>query len=346
MDLEENLKGRLLVNRIGKILLLLHVFYLPQVYGYVCGYTRLYSPETQTTLDFVYDVHKDSKKLSHDQMHNLSCDDLLQKLYPSEKALVESLEHLNRTNPHDTTVIWEYAPNFIPAEVHLLAHPERLVTNRLRKVSFIPGDTWRSDYPGCLMSVLHGGSLEHRVDRRAIIKNYGSCVWEGYKELMETALRNLKTSYGAHREKIADSRFGDDLYFELFFGGTPYVVLADLEMIANILQSPHHHIVLYAGGLHCYEVVKFLLSTASFEMIHTVVNEDRSEINSQELKRIRRPGNSRALNPTSGTRPVQPGKSAKPSVEIAASESKKKRLFLGGAIALGALMLSVYCESQ
>ncbi len=304
----------------------------------MCGYTRLYSPGTQTTLDVVYDVHKDSKKLSRDQMHNLSCDEIKEGLYPSEKALVESLERLNRINPHDTTVIWEHAPNFIPDDVLLLSYPERLITNRLRQLSFIPADTWRGDYPGCLLSVLHGGSLEHRVDRRAIIQNYGTQVWDGYKALMGTTLSKLKTSYGAYCKRITDSRFGDDLYNELIFGATPYVVLADLEMIANILQSPHHHIVLYAGGLHCYEVVKFLLSTGSFEMIHTVINWDCAEMNPQELKRIGRPGNSRALNPTSGTRPMEPGNSAKPPVEIAASKSKKRRLLLGGAIALGALM--------
>ncbi len=144
---------------LGSILFLLSVFSPSQeVYSYVYGYTRLYRPDTQTTLDLVYDYHKASDYLSHEEMNSFLCDDIKQGLYSSEKTFVESLEHLNRTNPHDTTVIWENAPNFVPAEVHLLTYPQRLVTNRLRQLSFIPADTWRSDYPGCLMSVLRGGS--------------------------------------------------------------------------------------------------------------------------------------------------------------------------------------------
>ncbi len=179
---------------------------------------------------------------------------------------------------------------------------------------------------------------------------------------MGTTLRKLKTTYGAHRERVAYSRLGDDLYKELFFAKPPYSELADLEMISQILQSPHRHIVLFAGGLHCHNIVDFLFSAASFEVIHSVVDRDWVEIDPHELKRIahshgretrtpQRPY--RAPNPGPSTRPVRPGKTAKPAplktkkkppTEIA--EKQKKQLLVGGAVALGALMLSAYRESK
>ncbi len=342
-----------------------------QMYPYAYGYTRLYRPDTQTLIDIVYDVHKSTRTLSHDDMDLFLCDDIKQGLYPTEKVLVESLEHLNQVYPHDVTVIWEHSPHFNPARVHLLTYPDRLVINRLRNINFVAADTWRTDYPGCIASLLGGGSLAHRVNRQAIIENSGHQVWEQYQACMSTTLRKVMTAYAPHRDKVRYSHFNDEIYRSLFFGKAPYSELADLEMLSHILASPHHRIVLFAGGAHGSSIADFLRCYTPYQVVHSVIDSSRNEINAHELKRItqehgrrpsvpqRKPQRSSATTPIMRPEPVHKpvSKAAEktkssyrvkpqPSAQSALSEAQRKQLTVGGALVLGGIMASAYFEKK
>lgn len=328
--------------------------------GYAYGYTRLYRPDTRTTVDLVYDYHKATRDLTHVEMDLDLCDDIKQGLYPTEKMLVESLEHLNREHPQDTTVIWEHDYNMLPAEVHLLTYPQRLVMNRLRNVHFVAADTWRHDYPSCISSLLRGGSLHHRVNRQAIVQQSGAHVWEQYQALMNLTVGKLLTAYGTYRDRVAASRHNDALYRQLFFAKTPYAELADLEMISHLLASPHRHIVVFAGGLHCENIANFLRCYTPFELVHSAINWNFSELPAQELKRIqqehgsqrpasqpRRPNTptsssaSRTSKPASRSRVVPTERTAS-----SLSDDQRKNILLGGAVVLGGVLTSAYYEHK
>ena len=341
------------------------------VYPYAYGYTRLYRPDTQAIVDIVYDVHTPTRALSHGDMEVFLCDDIKQGLYPTEKVFVESLEHLNQAHPHDVTVIWEHAPHFYPAEVHLLTYPQRLVINRLRNIKFVSADTWRVDYPGCIASLLGGGSLAHRVNRQAIIENSGNQVWGQYQTLMGATLRDVIATYAPHKDRVRNSQLNDQLYKNLFFAKAPYSKLADLEMLSHILGSPHHHIVLFAGGAHGESIADFLRCYAPYEVVHSVVDRHFNEINPQELKRItqeygRRPSvpkqRTERSAPTDPVRRPQrvskptskafekgkPSYGLKPAIlaKSSLSDAQRKQLTVGGALVLGGIMASAYFEHK
>jgi hypothetical protein len=352
-------------------LLVLGFFYLStaDIKAYVYGYTRFYRPDTQKTIDLVYDRHVSTENLSHDAMHNYLCDEIKQGLYRSEKVLVDSLEHLNQVHPHDTTVIWEHAgPQFYPKEVHLLSYPDRLVIGRLRNLKFVSSDTWRHEYPACIMSVLGGSSLHSRVNRNEIIENSGYEVWQKYQAAVKATQNRLVNTYSPHRELVARSKHNDDLYKDLFFARDPYSEIADLEMLSHILASSHRRIVLFAGGAHSERIANFLMENTSYELVHSVIDRHYTELDPTELKRIavdhtqqhKSPGNySRVTSQKPLKTPlripirnkkrienVNASRLMKEPLKSAFSNDKRKIMLLGGSLLLGGILVSAYYESQ
>lgn len=337
--------------------------------AYVYGYSRFYRHDTETTIDLVYDRHTPADNLSHDAMHSDLCDEIKQGLHPSEKVLVDSLEHLNQVHPQDTTVIWEHAgPQFYPKEVHLLTYPERLVIRRLRNLKFVSSDTWRHEYPGCILSVLRGSSLHTRVNRDAIIENSGYEVWENYRATMKATQSRLVNTYSPHRELVATSKYNDDLYKDLFFARHPYSEIADLEMLSHILASSHRRIVLFAGGAHSESIANFLIENTEYELVHSVIDRHHAELDPSELKRIafdygqqqRSPGNSSRGSRSKGPKPprripirnkprlekVNGSRLRKESIKSVFSDDERKQLLVGGALILGGIMVSAYYENK
>ena len=247
--------------------------YSPLLKSYAYGYTRLYRPDTQTTVDLVYDEHSAAKKLSHYDMDVLLCDDIKQGLYASERALLESLERLNQAHPHDVTVVWETSPGASYRDVQLLTYPQRLIANRLRNIHFVHSDTWRQDYPRRLLSLLSGNSLLPLIDRNAIIQESGPHGWDEYHGLLQKTTRKIIAQYGPLKGILPTSQRGDATWTDHVYchnnNNYTYAELADLEMLSHVLASPHHHIVLFAGGFHCENIAHFLQSSAGYHEVHS-----------------------------------------------------------------------------
>ena len=88
-------------------LLLLSTMACMPLYPLVIGYTRLYRPDNNVTIDIVHDYHIKEQFLSGSDFIKGSPDVVKELLYPTEQALIASLDQLNTTHPMDTTVIWE-----------------------------------------------------------------------------------------------------------------------------------------------------------------------------------------------------------------------------------------------
>jgi hypothetical protein len=333
----------------------------PQLNAYVYGYTRLYRPDTQTTVDIVYDVHKKTG-LTHDEMEVGICDDIKQGLYPTEKVFVESLEKLNREHPNDTTIIWEHAPCLIYSGVHLLTYPDRLVKNRLRGIKFVSSDTWRLEYPSCILSILQGASLERRVNRNAIIQHSGYQVWERYQAHMKEVIDDLVLMHARDYDRIAHSCHNDETYRSLFFAKFPYAALADLEMLANILSSHHHHIIVFAGGAHGANIADFLRCYTPYQLVYSVVDRSAHEICPQELKHIAQPHIHASQGHPQKTRYYEEPVKNRPYHALRTNIAKPKKIayqegavssneqgrnfYTVGALVLGAVVASAYFENR
>ena len=257
-----------------------------KVYAYPYGYTRLYRSDTQTIVDIVYDTHVATKKLSHYDMDVLLCDDIKQGLYASERALLESLERLNQAHPHDVTVVWETSPGASYRDVQLLTYPQRLIANRLRNIHFVHSDTWRCDYPKSILSLFDGTSLRHRVNSQAIIDQSGQHAWEQYCALMDQTTRKVTALYSPLKNSVRNSCRGDSTYMAHFCQNYTFAELADLEMLSHVLASPHHRIIVYAGGFHAINIANFLQASAGYQLVRSVVDVYQPEISPYELKGI------------------------------------------------------------
>ncbi len=230
-----------------------------QVYAYPYGNTRLYRPDTRTAVDIIYDSRVATKNLSHNGMDVLLCDDIKQgRRYASERALLESLECLNQTHPHDVTVVWESSPGVPYRDVQLLTYPQRLIAHRLRNIHFVHSDTWRCDYPKSVLALCNGKSLWNRVNSHAIIHQPGQHVWEQYCALMDQTTWKETALYSPLQHSVRNSSRGDPLYMDHFNQNLMYTELANLEMLSHVLASPHHRIIVYAGGFHGMNIANFL----------------------------------------------------------------------------------------
>lgn len=76
------------MNYVFTCLVALLCFQLP-LSAWVCAYTRLFKPDTETTVDILYDNH---------QKRNT--------LFPTEERLEQILEHLNQAG-EQIDIVWE-----------------------------------------------------------------------------------------------------------------------------------------------------------------------------------------------------------------------------------------------
>ena len=331
------------------------------LYPYVYGYTRLYRADIDMTIDIVYDIHIPVRNLSHDSMYYDLCGDLKGGLYPTERALVESLERLNQTHPQDTTVIWESwgdRPGFYPEEVHLLTYPGRLVEHRLRNLRFIHSDTWRSEYPGLMVSLLDGSLLLQRIDRDAIIRRSGQDTWDQFQTLVQSTTQDLVNAYRPIRPRLGRSHFGDSVYKKNFFGKSPYTELADIEMLSHILASPHRRVVVYAGGYHGRNISNFLRCYTPCEVVTSSIDDHSHEMNAERISQISidhtqprqtqrpqsRPSQSWPNTP-SFTRPTMPTGSYTSSQQFP-NLLTKRGITVGSALLFAGIATASYYEKQ
>lgn len=329
--------------------------------SYVYGYTRLYRPDINMTVDVVYDIHISTRNLSTNDMQFGLCDEIKGGLYPSEAALVGVLESLNRTHAHDVTLVWESwgdKADQRPAYIHLLTYPERLVEHRLRNLRFIHADTWRSEYPGTISALLSGSSLGARLNRQAIIARSGYAVWEAFNRFADETNRAVVNHYRPFKEVIRGSRVGDWTWEVMFFAKKPYCDIADVEMLSHILSSQHSRVVLFAGGAHGARIVEFLRNKTPFTQVFSEVSRHvgsgRDELDPQLLKRIaqdhvsRRPQQRTTPQHTyarahSSSPTFRPEKVASSSI---APVFTQKNITYGGALGLGILLAMTYDEKK
>lgn len=308
----------------------------------------------------MYDEHSAAKKLTFEDMSTLLCDDIKQGLYPTEKVLVESLERLNQTYPHDATVIWEIAPDARYSVVNLLAHPHRLIENRLQNIHFVNSDSWRQDYPRSLLSLVNGNSLLPRINRDAIIQQSGPHSWEKYYALLQKTTGKIIAQFEPLKGMIRTSRRGDAISTAHVYFSYTYAELADIEMLSHILASPHHRIVLFAGGFHCQNIAHFLETCAGYHMVHSAVNpyshssKRYPEISAQEIQRIAQDHGSRhvsragksSLKKLEGATKPTISHPEKPQFSLQVKSPSDWRLAAGGALVLGGIMASAYYEHK
>ena len=232
------------------------LFFSAPVYAYVCGYARLFKPGTKTTVDVLYDAHK-----QHPQ----------KGLSPSEKKLDHILTTLN-TRTKGVDVVWEW--NDILAsnsqqvtDCFIWLHPPRIIKN-LRNINFISSDTCRlSGYaglfkwqPGYRFENSVGSSFAEPVPfgsqrRRRLLAQAGKTAFDKYEALYSLTVNKLDRYFSYYRKNGMRLNLDRD-YYE----NDDFHAIADLEMLYNILVSEKERIIVYCGGWHASNIAAFLIN--------------------------------------------------------------------------------------
>lgn len=239
------------MNKVLLAMVLLSI--CPKLSAWVSGYTRLFKPDTKTTVDFVYDLHECSSRDS---------------LFPSEEKLGEVLADLNQM-VGKIDLIWESRPEGGPAQLQYEREPQFIgiyplyICENLKNLNFIHGDTCRtSGYAALFNSKFKtsnraGSTFEQPFpfgfERQSIMRlNAGRAVLDAYRALYSQTVADLTSYFSAYMTGTPVEVDRD------FYNNPVFLKIADLELLYHILVSTKQRIIVYCGGWHGPNMTSFL----------------------------------------------------------------------------------------
>lgn len=240
----------------------------PELKSEMVGYTRLFKPDTQTTIDILYDLHHDHPK---------------NQLFPSEAKLDQILSTLNECN-ENVDLVWEYDEsisfNLLQRDAipFIGGYPMHIKEN-LTNLNFIAADRCRRSWyaslfkrslSGAACSIFkntEGSTFEEPVPfglerRRRMIKRAGNTVYENYVKLYAQTVGELTSYFSDFYRSGAPLSYDRDFLFN-----DAYAKIADLEMLYHILVSDKKRVIVYCGAFHARNIAVFLASNR-----YTVLN--------------------------------------------------------------------------
>ncbi len=249
--------------QISTLILLLGCMYSPFTRAYVYGYTRLYRPDTQTTVDLLYDVHI-KEAIRFKELADESYAGIKKRLFPSEKRVLEAFERLNRSSS-SVAIVWESSRTLPWRSPYFVNYSDFLVAQRFLHLSFSHADSCRRHFEKACREgrTVAGCSFANpfpitQAMKSALTAYNGHQVWRAYTALRAQTLSNIQ-QYGAHA--FRNHRQAHPIAF------AAWSALTDLEMLTHILTSPKKHIIAYCGGAHLMTVAAFLKEHGRYHAI-------------------------------------------------------------------------------
>jgi hypothetical protein len=219
---------------------------------YVSGYSRLYNPSLQKTIDILYDIHAPKALNSYD-FQQLLVDEIKPQLYETESFLLEVFEKLNCSNQaSNTAIVAESSGDDVYSNDVFLGYINRLVSRRMKNITFIDADTFRAAL---------------RVNKEMPMLNLPRPSIQAWHDLYGRSFEHYKNKvniFEGWNLGVTDEE-------------TRYHRLADVEMLWHILSLRHKRIIVYCGAWHASNVRQFLMKHAGYKEIQgydTYRNED------------------------------------------------------------------------
>ena len=251
----------------------LSIFAILPVKGYVYAYARLYRPDTQTTIDLIYDVHM-KEGITYKELKSTSYEEIKRRLYPSESQVLKALEHIHSSAPHTAGIIWESSLALPWKSSYFVNYSTPLIEKRFPKLFFSHADTsrrafekicrsegrmWRNRPRHALRYSLREPYPLSRPMLRAISTNSGHQVMQHYKQLHNQTIGRLRQYSPA---LFCEKR---GTYPDAF---AAWSKLTDIEILSHILACPKKRIIVYAGGRHLRRISLFLQDKAHFKAVY------------------------------------------------------------------------------
>ncbi len=242
----------------------------------VVGYDRFYNPATNTIIDLLYDAHVYQDKLSVRDFHRRPQAYIEERLYFTEKRLMQALRKLNDNTPGCVDVIWEEGIYNEDIVEQFIGHSKRLIKDQFQGLNFIASDITRDAFeqlfnahgPRHLDREVAGISMNNPMplpdDRVAgIIANSGDVAWQEYEKYHKKTVQNLQAYFNPlylhgttfHRNELRKLH--------------AWCALTDIEMLSYILSSNKPHIIVYAGGWHSRNIAAFLENNLKLKRVYS-----------------------------------------------------------------------------
>lgn len=303
---------------INKFLLGIILLICPQLKSEMCGYTRVFEPDTQTTIDILYDLHHSHPK---------------KQLFSSEAKLDQILSTLNECN-ENVDLVWEYneSTNFQllqqGAMAFISAYPMHIAEN-FTNLNLIAADRCRRsgyaglfkwDSPFLRYTNTEGSTFEEPVpfglERRSqMIERTRKTVYDNYVKLYAQTVAELTSHFSdAYRNSLPIGE-RDIKSTEAFDK------IADLEMLYHILVSDKKRIIVYCGAWHADNIAVFLVKNGYVPLKYKPRSPREEEPTLAELEFLY--GDGRALWALKKSVPIAPTLSALPTRAAAASASER-----------------------
>ena len=264
------------------------VFFGSSAYPYVTGYNHLYNPHTNTVVDILYDAHVEQEWLSAEDMENLSFHRIKPQLFKTEQRLLDAFEVMNRQGEGLVDIIWEHGLNLC-GDSAFIGYPEELVERQFRNINLVPSDICRDAFEELLCEkrrrniekTLAGVSFVNPMpvsdeDLAMILSTYGDRTFQEFERLRSETANRLVDRFVSRYLKGTKFRRKD-------FKKDDFDVLADCEIISNILSSRKPHVIVYCGGWHSEEIYYFLTDYAGFKPVGKQIKDRDGEINPKDL---------------------------------------------------------------
>ncbi len=242
----------------------------------VTGYDRFYNSTNNVLIDVLYDTHVHEDTISRKDFKYKPLPYLEERLYPTEKRLMQALRTLNEKAPGSVDVIWEHGIYSDLVE-QFIGHSVRLVKEQFNNINFIASDMSRDSFeqlfiapgPRHLNREVAGISMNNPMplpdDRIAgIIANSGDRAWQEYEKYHKATIQNLQYYFSA--PYLA----GQEFVREKLGKSDHWCALTDIEMLSYILSSNKPHIIVYAGGWHSGNIAAFLEKNLDYKRVYSV----------------------------------------------------------------------------
>jgi hypothetical protein len=222
----------------------------PELKSEVCGYARFYRPDTQATIDILFDAH-----IKHPT----------NQLFPLEAKFDQILSTINESGGEEVDLVWEYPEDETlifeaiqkGKRAFLAEYPFQIKQN-FRNINFIAADSSRQRYVG------KGGATEGRAldfnepvpfgdeKRRLMCERAGATVLNNYLALYSQVVEALR------QNAFTVAKAGSPYDSGLILDERCYNQIGDLEMLYHILVSEKKRIIVYCGAWHAVHIATFL----------------------------------------------------------------------------------------
>lgn len=231
-------------------------------FGYVCGYTKLILPKTESKsgkrIDLIYDFHVPKDQVSNRRTWINNC-------YLSEKTTYNFLKQLDQEKAN-VDILWEnHNDSHIQHGLFITYAPK--IRSELNNIDITYSDIERHNFERLIFCPKNGiqkPNLLKPINSNQASLNLSKANLNFSKKVDPNMLNIIEQNYGHDSKNYFKDIFTQNrknledlltlpsfISLDYLLQNTDFNRITDIEMLGNILKSNKERVVIYAGCFHC-----------------------------------------------------------------------------------------------